>query len=62
MGHAAMTAAERKAKQRARAKKAGLCIVCCQRKRSRGKTVCAPCNESAKQRVKASRALGDPSV
>jgi hypothetical protein len=61
IGHA-MTNAECKAAQRARAIKAGLCQVCCHRKRSRGKTVCAPCNEAAKLRVKAARALGDPSV
>ena len=48
--------AEAKAKQRARAKKAGLCVVCCINRRARGKTVCVTCNESAKERVRASRA------
>jgi hypothetical protein len=50
-----MTAAQRKAKQRARAVKDGLCLVCCINPKARGKTVCDGCNEAAKARVKASR-------
>ena len=51
----AMTSAERKAKQRAAAVAAGRCIVCCRRKAMPKKTVCRPCNEEAKARVRESR-------
>lgn len=51
-----MSDSERKAKQRARAAKAGLCVVCCANPKAKGKTVCEPCNEAAKDRVRESRA------
>jgi hypothetical protein len=57
-----MSDAERKAKlralkanQRARAKKAGLCVVCCINPKAKGKSVCEACNEAAKERVRESR-------
>lgn len=45
-----MTPAERKAKQRRLAKKAGLCIVCAKAKKRRGRATCGPCNEAALER------------
>ena len=45
-----------KAKQRARAAKAGLCVVCCINPKAKGISVCELCNEAAKVRVRESRA------
>jgi hypothetical protein len=42
------SAAERKAKQRARAKAKGLCAICCKRKARAGLTTCKPCYERTK--------------
>jgi ribosomal protein L32 len=54
----AMTAAEKKAAQRKRARRAGKCADCCQRKRLPKLTVCNECNEAAKIRVQHSRLKG----
>jgi len=50
-----MTATERKRRQRALAKAAGLCIDCCRDPALPGRTKCKPCNDAAKTYVKASR-------
>lgn len=52
----AMTSAEKVAAMRERARLAGLCIVCAKNPSRVGSVICEPCNESAKERVKRSRA------
>lgn len=47
----AKTAAERKAEQRSRAKRAGLCTTCCINKPKRGKLTCQDCYENRKSRL-----------
>jgi hypothetical protein len=48
--------ADWKRAQRERARKAGLCIVCCERKARAKKSTCAQCSAEAYERVKARRA------
>ena len=48
MAGVAKSAAERKREQRQRAKKAGLCAICCKRKARAGLTTCKPCYERTK--------------
>ena len=43
----AMTPAERKAKQRERARAAGKCIICCKAQRRKDKETCGPCARKA---------------
>ncbi len=50
-----LSSAEKVSAFRARAKKCGLCCVCGQRKPRPRRKTCKPCNESAKERVAASR-------
>jgi hypothetical protein len=52
----ALTPAERKANQRARAVAAGKCIMCAKRKARAGKTKCKRCNDDTKRRIKEARA------
>jgi len=50
-----MSSAEKVAAFRARKRAKGMCVVCGQVKPRRRKATCAECNNSAKERVKASR-------
>jgi hypothetical protein len=50
-----LNAAERKRAQRERARKKGLCIVCCVSKARPGLTTCASCSEEAYARVQHAR-------
>jgi hypothetical protein len=54
-GSTAQTGAERTRAWRERLRAEGICTVCGKRKARKGKATCGPCNESAKERVKASR-------
>ena len=50
-----MTSAEKMRAARERARIAGLCTVCCQRKPAENRAVCAECNAQAYERVEAGR-------
>lgn len=51
----ALSSAEKMRRRRERLAQAGLCVRCGQRKTWRDLTVCKPCNEGAKERVRRSR-------